>query len=252
MTFLELQKMPSGGVLKKRCSENMQQIYRRTPLLKCDVMVINIQHSFIKIHSTKLELRFSAGSNSAREVSEIWDDGDLWQWSRLETRLNAFRRSTIPQKQFNSIHYSSIKLRSNFIETTLQNGCSSVKMLYIFRTDCLKNTSGRLLLELKQLMLCCWATYKFKVLYTTQHPTLKSDLEIMSGTFHSQYSAHMTVFRLAQTRVIKIPKQVTWIACMRYFSRKRSIGYVPQERFTSFLAVLSLSFEVTLHTSVLF
>ena len=24
------------GVLKKRCSENMQQIYRRTPMLKCD------------------------------------------------------------------------------------------------------------------------------------------------------------------------------------------------------------------------
>ena len=24
------------GVLRKRCSENMQQIYRRTPTLKCD------------------------------------------------------------------------------------------------------------------------------------------------------------------------------------------------------------------------
>ena len=30
------QKQPSGGVLKKRCSENMQQIYRRTPMPKCD------------------------------------------------------------------------------------------------------------------------------------------------------------------------------------------------------------------------
>ena len=26
--------------------------------------------------------------------------GDFWQWSRLEIRLNAFRWSTIPQKQF--------------------------------------------------------------------------------------------------------------------------------------------------------
>ena len=25
---------------------------------------------------------------------------DLWQWSQLEIRLNVFRRSTIPQKQF--------------------------------------------------------------------------------------------------------------------------------------------------------
>ena len=31
-----LQKQPSRGVLKKRYSENMQQIYRRTLMLKCD------------------------------------------------------------------------------------------------------------------------------------------------------------------------------------------------------------------------
>ena len=31
-----IQKQPSRGVFKKRCSENMQQIYRRTPMPKCD------------------------------------------------------------------------------------------------------------------------------------------------------------------------------------------------------------------------
>ena len=30
------QKQPSIGVLVKRCSKNMQQIYRRTPMPKCD------------------------------------------------------------------------------------------------------------------------------------------------------------------------------------------------------------------------
>ena len=30
------QKQPSRGVLIKRCSENMQQIYRKTPVSKCD------------------------------------------------------------------------------------------------------------------------------------------------------------------------------------------------------------------------
>ena len=50
--------------------------------------------------STKTELRFYAGSNPARGVSDIRDDEDFWQWSRLEIRLNAFRRSTISQKQF--------------------------------------------------------------------------------------------------------------------------------------------------------
>ena len=30
------QKQPPRGVLKKNCSENMQQIYRKTPIPKCD------------------------------------------------------------------------------------------------------------------------------------------------------------------------------------------------------------------------
>ena len=33
--LLDIQKKPIRGVLLKRCSENMQQIYRRTPLPKC-------------------------------------------------------------------------------------------------------------------------------------------------------------------------------------------------------------------------
>ena len=31
-----LQKQPSKGVFRKRCPENMQQIYRRTPMSKCN------------------------------------------------------------------------------------------------------------------------------------------------------------------------------------------------------------------------
>ena len=53
-----------------------------------------------QLHSTKPELRFCASSNPARSVSEIRNGENLWQWSRLEIRLNPFRRSTIPQKQF--------------------------------------------------------------------------------------------------------------------------------------------------------
>ena len=33
-------------------------------------------------------------------VAEIRDGEDLWQWSRLEIKLNPFRWSTTPQKQF--------------------------------------------------------------------------------------------------------------------------------------------------------
>ena len=60
-----------------------------------------------QLHSTKPELRFCAGSNPARGVLEIRDGEDLWQWSRLEIRLNAFRRSTRSQKQFIIINSSS-------------------------------------------------------------------------------------------------------------------------------------------------
>ena len=49
---------------------------------------------------TKSELRFCTGSNPAHGMSEIRDGEDLWQWSRLEIRLNVFHRSTILQKQF--------------------------------------------------------------------------------------------------------------------------------------------------------
>ena len=34
--LLELQMQPPRGVLRKRCSERMQQIYRRTTMPKCD------------------------------------------------------------------------------------------------------------------------------------------------------------------------------------------------------------------------
>ena len=53
-----------------------------------------------QLHSTKPEHMFCAGSNPARGVSKIRDGEDLCQWSWLEIRLNAFRQSTKPQKQF--------------------------------------------------------------------------------------------------------------------------------------------------------
>ena len=60
-----------------------------------------------QLYSTKPEVRFCACFNPAPDVTEIRDGGDLWQWSRLQIRLNVFRRSTIPQKQFVMIISSS-------------------------------------------------------------------------------------------------------------------------------------------------
>ena len=43
---MKQQKQPSRGVSKKRCSENMQQIYRRTHMPKCDFNKIAFQNTF--------------------------------------------------------------------------------------------------------------------------------------------------------------------------------------------------------------
>ena len=45
---------------------------------------------------------------------------------------------------------TSIKIQSNFIEITLQHGCSPVNSLHIFRAPFPKNTSGGLLLNLQK------------------------------------------------------------------------------------------------------
>ena len=59
-----------------------------------------------QLYSTKPKLRFCAGSNPAHGVSEIRDDQDLWQWSRLKIRLNAFFGQPY-HKNNSSIHHSS-------------------------------------------------------------------------------------------------------------------------------------------------
>ena len=38
-----LQKQPPRGVPSKSCSENMQQSYRRTPMLECDFNKVALQ-----------------------------------------------------------------------------------------------------------------------------------------------------------------------------------------------------------------
>ena len=45
----------------------------------------------------------------------------------------------------------STKIQNNFIEITLQHGCSPVNLLHIFRTPFPKNTSGGMLLKQENL-----------------------------------------------------------------------------------------------------
>ena len=44
-----IQKQPPRGILKKMCSENTQQIYMKTPMLKCDFNKVALQINFTEI-----------------------------------------------------------------------------------------------------------------------------------------------------------------------------------------------------------
>ena len=41
--IIRIQKQPPRGVLKRRCSGNMQQIYKRTPMPKCGFNNVALQ-----------------------------------------------------------------------------------------------------------------------------------------------------------------------------------------------------------------
>ena len=47
-----IQKQPSRGVLRNSCFENMQQIYRRTPMPKCDFEKVTLRefHTNYKVN----------------------------------------------------------------------------------------------------------------------------------------------------------------------------------------------------------
>ena len=54
------QKQPFRGVLSKRCSENMQQIYRRTPMPKCDFNIVALQLYWNHTSAWVLSCKFAA------------------------------------------------------------------------------------------------------------------------------------------------------------------------------------------------
>ena len=59
------QKQPPRGVPRKRCSENMQQIYKRTPMPKCDFIKVarkrcseNMQQIYRRTFMPKCDFNF--------------------------------------------------------------------------------------------------------------------------------------------------------------------------------------------------
>ena len=101
-------KLPYKKKINKiKLFKNHRQDCEHPRIAKIDVYTTTSNFFTLKVtaaqlHSTKPEIRFCTGSNPARSMLEIHDGEDLWQWSQLEIRVNAFCWSTIPQKKKNS------------------------------------------------------------------------------------------------------------------------------------------------------
>ena len=72
------QKQPSGGVLRKRCSENMQQIYRRTPTAKPDFDKVAWQPILIKLKTLNdwgnLCNQNNQNTTTNSYIIHVWDE----------------------------------------------------------------------------------------------------------------------------------------------------------------------------------
>ena len=58
--YLDFQKLQPRGVPRKRCSENMQQIYRRAPMPKCDFREVALQLYWNHIWARAFSCKFVA------------------------------------------------------------------------------------------------------------------------------------------------------------------------------------------------
>ena len=67
-----MQKQPSRGVLRKRFSENMRQIYRRTPMPKCDFKKIAKKLFWYQTSAWVLSCKFAAYFQNTFPSEHLW------------------------------------------------------------------------------------------------------------------------------------------------------------------------------------
>ena len=96
-----IQKQPPRGVPRKRCSENMQQIYRRTPMPKCDLLNGQNLLSVTKVicRPSLINIQFSGATLSLNFNSSFWKE-DLYFEKNLS--LKDFFRSLLTADEFSS------------------------------------------------------------------------------------------------------------------------------------------------------
>ena len=67
-----MQKQPSRGVLRKRCSENVLQIYRRTLMPKCDFNKIALHLYWNRTSAWMFPCKFATYFQSTSSFEHLW------------------------------------------------------------------------------------------------------------------------------------------------------------------------------------
>ena len=97
-------KQPTGCVLRKRCSETMQQIYRRKPIPECDLNKVATQ-----LYATLLESHFGTGvllnTSGGLLLSVSWQ---IFSFCFLRVAFLYWNQDVFPILELCSCFFSSI------------------------------------------------------------------------------------------------------------------------------------------------
>ena len=119
MNHDQIQKQPFGGILKKRCSENMQQIYRRRPMQKC-----KFNNVFSQEHLWTAASEVSSSNTAIDFVTEI-------SWAFCQAILTSPCWNTEFKKSLLNLQRTKKLCRSicYYLEAALQR-CSYKRLLW--------------------------------------------------------------------------------------------------------------------------
>ena len=93
-----VQKQPSMGVLRNRCSENMLQIYRRTPLPICDFNKFAFQLYWNRTSAGVFSCIFSAYFQNTFYLEHLWVTASLYLISKDHVIVSCRKGETLTVK----------------------------------------------------------------------------------------------------------------------------------------------------------
>ena len=114
-----LQKQPTRGVPRKRRSENMQQIYRRAPMPKCDFNKVAKQLYWNHTSAWVFSCKFAAYLQNIFSKEHLWMAASVFLISD-----SPFRFSTVANNQ-KAFYIAFICFSENHLNNCSNNSCNN-------------------------------------------------------------------------------------------------------------------------------